>query len=163
MPLEIVLAVILVVLCLSGLVIWTRLVATNRRTIDVPRSELDQFFWGGIMCRYIITSGTLARLEFFDWGIRMRGIPISRWIVPVWEARYEELATAELVALPHSRIAVWFRVRGESSAGESSAGQPSAMAFLSERSSEILPLLETHGVRISRSVTQIRRVEELYQ
>jgi len=30
---------------------------------------------------------------------------ISRWIVPTWEARYDELAIAELVALPSSRIA----------------------------------------------------------
>jgi hypothetical protein len=153
MPLAIVLVVVLVVLCLSGIVIWARLAATNRRTIDVPAGELEQFFWGGVMCRYVITSGTLARLEFFDWGVRLRGIPISRWLVPTWEARYDELALVELVALQHSRIAVWLKVRG-------GAG---AIAFLSERSPEILPLLEKHGVQVSRTVIRIRRVEELYQ
>jgi hypothetical protein len=79
---------------------------------------------------------------------------ISSWIVPTWEARFDELAIAELVALPASRIAVWFRLRD---------GDPRAIAFLSERSQKILPLLERHGVPVNRSVTRIRRVDELYQ
>ena len=153
MPLELALVVLLVVLCASGLFMWTRLVAPNKRTIDAPDGELDQFFWGGLMCRHLIVSGTLARLEFFDWGVRLRGIAISRWIVPTWEAKYEELAIAELVALPQSRIAVWLRVPGE----------PTAVAFLSDRTSQILPVFEEHGVPVNRSVTRIRRVEELYK
>jgi len=36
-------------------------------------------------------------------------------------------------------------------------------AVLSGRSLEILPVLEKRGVRVSRSVTRIRRVEELYE
>jgi hypothetical protein len=106
-----------------------------------------------MMCRNLITSGNLARLEFFDWGVRIRGTAISRWIVPTWEARYEELAIAELVSLRHSRIAVWFRLRGD-------AG---GMAFLSYHSNEILPLLERHGVPVNRSLAQVRRVDELYR
>lgn len=153
MPLEIALVVLLVVLCVSGLFMWVRLVARNERTIDAPPGELEQFFWGGVMCRHLITSGTLARLEFFDWGVRLRGIPISRWIVPVWEAKYDELAIANLVALQQSRIAVWFKIRGE----------PTAIAFLSDRFSQIIPVLEEHGVQVNRSVTRIRRVEELYR
>jgi hypothetical protein len=152
-PLEIALVVLLLVLCLSGLFMWVRLVARNNRTIETPAGELEQFFWGGVMCRHLITSGTLARLEFFDWGVRLRGIPISRWIVPVWEAKYDELAIAGLVALPQSRLAVWLRLRGE----------PTAIAFLSDRTSQILPVLEEHGVQVNRSVTRIKRVEELYK
>jgi hypothetical protein len=152
-PFEIALVVLLLVLCVSAIFMWVRLVSANKRTIDAPASELEQFFWGGVMCRHLITSGSLARLEFFDWGVRLRGIPISRWVVPVWEARYDELAIAELVALPHSRIAVWLRLRGE----------PTAIAFLSDRTSQILPVFEEHGVSVSRSVTMIRRVEELYK
>jgi hypothetical protein len=100
-----------------------------------------------------MTSGPLARLEFFDWGVRLRGTMMSRWVVPTWEARYDEMAIAELVALPASRIAVCFRLRDD-------AG---VMAFLSDRSREILPLLQKHGVQVNRSVTAIRRVEELYK
>jgi hypothetical protein len=152
-PLVIALVVVLILLCVSGLFIWARLAASNTRIIGAPDSELEDFFWGGVMCRHVITSGSLARLEFYDWGIRLRGIPISRWIIPTWEARYEEMSIAELVALPQSRIAVWFRLRGDSA----------TIAFLCERSSQILPVLEKHGVPVNRAVTRIRRVEELYR
>ena len=152
MPL-IVLLVVLVVLA-GGLVAWTRLAATNsRRVADVPDGDLQELFRGGVMGKYVITSGPLVRLEFFDWGVRLRGTAFSRWVVPTWEARYDDLAIAELVTLPASRIAVWFRLRG---------GDKHMIGFLSYRSSEILPVLESHGVPVNRSVTRIRRVDELY-
>ena len=153
MQLAVVLVLVLVVLGIGGVVLWTRLAASNARVIDAPAGEPDTLFRGGVMGRHIITSGSLVRLEFFDWGLRLRGIAVSRWLVPTWEARYDELAIAELVSLPASRIAVWLRLRGE----------PAAIGFLSDRSNAILPLLEARGVPVNRSVTQIRRVEELYQ
>ena len=153
MLVDIVVVVVLALAVAAGLGFWIRRVASCGRTIDVPAGEFHQVFWGGVMCRNLITSGTLARLEFFDWGVRIRGIAVSRWIVPTWEARYEELAIAELVSLRYSRIAVWFRLRGD-------AG---GMAFLSYHSNEILPLLEQRGVPVNRSVAQIRRAEELYR
>ena len=104
------------------------------------------------MCKHLITSGSLATLELFDWGVRVRGIVISRWVVPTWEARYEDLAIAELVTLPWSRIAVWFQLRGEAD----------GMAFLSDRSGDILRALEGHEVPVNRSVARIKRVAELY-
>ena len=133
---------------------WARLAASNARAIDVPEGEAEDFFRGDVMCRYVITSGSLARLEFFGWGVRLHGTLISRWIVPTWEARYDELAIAELVALPASRIGVCFRLRGD---------EPQPIAFLSDRSSAILPDLEKHGVAVNRSVTSIRRVREIYE
>jgi hypothetical protein len=145
--------VVAVLAAVGGLGFWIRRAASCGRTIDVPPGEFHQVFWGGVMCRNLITSGTLARLEFFDWGVRIRGIAVSRWIVPTWEARYEELAIAELVSLRYSRIAVWFRLRGD-------AG---GMAFLSYHSNEILPLLEQRGVPVNRSLAQVKRVEELYR
>jgi hypothetical protein len=151
--LAVVLFLVLVVLCIGGVVMWTRLAASNARVINAPAGEPDTLFRGGVMCRHVITSGSLVRLEFFDWGLRLRGIAVSRWLVPTWEARYEELAIAELVSLPASRIAVWLRLRGE----------PAAIGFLSDRSSAILPLLEARGVPVNRALTRVRRVEELYQ
>ncbi len=111
MHFEVILIVLLVVMCIAGLVMWTRLAASNKRTTDAPAGEPEEVFRGGIMCRYVVTSGSLVRLELFDWGIRLRGTPISRWVVPTWEARYDELAIAELVALPASRIAAPTAVR----------------------------------------------------
>jgi hypothetical protein len=151
--LVVIVVVVLALAVAAGLTIWIRRAAACGRTIDVQAGEPDRVFWGGVMCRGLITSGTLARLEFFDWGVRIRGTVVSRWIVPTWEARYEELAIAELVSLHWSRIAVWFRLRGD-------AG---GMAFLSDHSSEILPLLERRGVPVNRSLSQIRRAEELYR
>jgi len=153
-PLVFVLVIVLVVLCVAGVVMWTRLAASNVRIIDAPAGELRDLFRGGVMARHVITSGSLVRLEFFDWGIRLRGIAISSWIVPTWEARYDELAIAELVALPASRIAVSFRLRGS---------DPRVIAFLSDHNQRVLGALEDHGVPVNRSLTKIRRVEELYQ
>ena len=153
MPLVVVLFLVLLLLCAGGIVIWTRLAAANTRRIDRPEGDFEEFFWGGVMCRHVVTSGSLARLEFFDWGVRLRGIPISRWIVPTWEARYDELAVTELVSLPYSRVAVWLRIRGEHD----------AIAFLCDRYTSVLGSFEKHGVTTDTSVTQIRKVEELYQ
>ena len=153
MSLQIALAVLLVLLCVGGIVLWARLAAASARTIEVPAGEPGRLFRGGVMCRHLITSGSLARLELYDWGVRLHGTMISRWIVPTWEARYDELAIAELAALPASRIAVWLRLRGDGG----------AIGFLSDHSQQILPLLAGHGVPVNRSVIRIRRVEELYR
>src|SRR6266700_2619142 len=147
------LVVLLVLLWAGGLVLWNRLAATCARRIDAPAGHLEDLIYGGVMCRWVMTSGGLVRLELFDWGIRLHGITISRWIVPTWEARYDELAIAELVALPASRIAVSLRLRGS---------DPRVIAFLSDHSQRVLRALEDHGVQVNRSLTRIRRVEELY-
>src|SRR5579859_7072668 len=133
---------------------WSRLARSNARIIGAPEAELRQLFRGGVMARHIITSGPLVRLELFDWGIRLRGAAISRWVVPTWEARYDDLAIAELVALPASRIAVCFRPRGS---------DPRIIAFLSDHSQQVIRALESHGVTVNRAVTHIRRVDELYR
>jgi hypothetical protein len=153
--LAIALIVVLAVLAGGGIAVWTRLAATNARHLDeaAPDDDPRELFRGGVMGKHLITSGTLVRLEFFDWGIRLRGTAISRWAVPTWEARYDELAIAELVRLPASRIAVWFRLRG---------GDPHMIGFLSDRSSEVVRLLEHHDVPVNRAVATIRSVDELY-
>jgi hypothetical protein len=153
-PLVILLVALLVIVAAAGLFVWIRRAKSCGRTIGVPAGESDQRFYGGVMCRHLITSGMLVRLDFFDWGVRLRGIVLlSRWLVPTWEARYEELAIGKRVAMQHSRIAVWFKLRNA----------PDGIAFLSTSSEEILRLLERRGVPVNRSVAQIKRVEELYR
>jgi hypothetical protein len=151
--LPIVLFAVLAVMCAAGIVMWVRLASSNQRIIEAPEGRLEMLFRGGVMARHIITSGTMVRLEFLDWGVRLRGSMISSWVVPTWEAKYDELAVAKLVALPASRIAVWFRLRGESG----------GIAFLSESSKLILAELSKHGVAVDRSLIRIKRVEELYR
>lgn len=146
------LVAVLVVLGIAGLVIWLRRAASCARIIDAPASEPSLVFTGDIMCRYVVTSGSFARLEFHDWGVRIRAIAATRWLVPTWEARYSELALTELVT-SRSRVAVWLRLRGE-------AG---GCGFLSARSSQdVLTELAKHGVQVSRAAAEFRRVAELY-
>jgi hypothetical protein len=150
-PVVILLVVVVVLVILVGLATWVRRARSSARIIEAPAGEEKNIFHGGIMCKNLTTSGTMVRLEIFDWGVRIRGIKLVRWVVPTWEARYDELAIAELVATPFSRIAVWLRLRGE----------PDGMGFLSERSQEILRILEAHEVPVNRALAKIKRVDEL--
>jgi hypothetical protein len=145
---------LLVVVGVMGVATLMRRARACQRIIDpaAPAGETELVCYGGVMCRGMMTSGLLVRLDLLDWGVRIRGIPISRWLVPRWEARYAELAIAELVVTPFSRIAVWFRVQGE----------PGGMGFLSERSRDILDGLQKHEVLVNRSVQQIQSAEDLY-
>ncbi len=151
--LVVILVVVAIVIALGGLGAWIRRARSCRRIIDAPAGEAQAVFHGGIMCKSLITSGLLVQMELHPWGVRIRGISPARWVVPTWEARYEELAVAELVASPFSRIAVWLRLRAQSD----------GMGFLCQRSEEILGLLEKHEVPVNRSVRKFKRVDELYQ
>lgn len=152
MPLVILLIVVLVLGGIVGLTVWIRRTASCGRTTDAPAGELTKSFTGDVMCRSAITNGGLARLEFFDWGVRLRGVTVSRWLVPTWEARYDELGLAELVKLPFSRIAVWLRVRGE-------AG---GIGFLTHYNQEILRELAARDVQVNRTIAEVRNTAELY-
>lgn len=145
---------LLVVVGVMGVATLIRRARACQRIIvpAAPAGETELVCYGGVMCRGLMTSGMLVRLDLLDWGVRMRGIPLSRWLVPRWEARYDELAIAELVVTPFSRIAVWFRVQGETG----------GMGFLTERSRDILNGLEKHDVLVNRSVQHIRSAEEMY-
>ena len=152
MPVVILLVVVLALAAIVGLTVWIRRKVSCGRTADAPAGELARSFTGDVMCRSAITSGGLARLEFFDWGVRLRGILVSRWIVPTWEARYDELDLAELVKLRFSRIAVWFRVRGE----------PGGIGFLTSFSQDVLRELAARDVQVNRAISEVRSTAELY-
>jgi hypothetical protein len=147
------LVVALAVVGVAGLVTWIRRARSCARSIDAPAGEPNRVFTGDVLCRHSLMSGSLARLEFFDWGVRLHGIAISRWIVPTWEARYEDLAIAELVTLRFSRFAVWLRLRG----------QTDGIGFLTNWSKDIFRELEKHDVPLNRSVVTVTRAEELYR
>ena len=152
MPVGTLLIVVLALAAIVGLTVWIRRTMSCGRTADAPSGDLARIYNGDVMCRSAIFSGGLARLEFFDWGVRLRGIAVSRWIVPTWEARYDELAMAELVKLRFSRIAVWFKVRGE-------AG---GIGFLTNFSKEILRELAARDVPVNQAITEVRSTAELY-
>jgi len=147
------LVVALAVIGLAGLVTWIRRARSCARIIDAPAGEPIRVFTGDVLCRHALMSGSLARLEFFDWGVRLHGIAISRWIVPTWEARYDDLAIAELVTLRFSRFAVWLQLRG----------QADGIGFLTHFSKDIFRELEKHDVSLNRSVITVTRAEELYR
>jgi hypothetical protein len=151
-PLVILLIVVLALAAIVGLTAWIRRRTSCGRRADAPVGELARSFTGDVMCRSGITSGGLARLEFFDWGVRLRGVIVSRWLVPTWEARYDELGLAELVKLPFSRIAVWLRVRGE----------PGGIGFLTYFSQDILRELAARDVQVDRTIAEVRNTAELY-
>jgi hypothetical protein len=153
---EVVVSLIIVLVCLAAVWLWSRQAASrNERVIGAPAGapEPGGLFRGGMMGRLVLTSGTLVRLEFFDWGVRLNGARLVRWVIPTWEARYDDLAVAELITLPHSRITVWLRLRED-------AG---AIGFLTTDHQEILARLRDRGVPVNRVVTQVKRVEELYR
>lgn len=147
------LVVVLAVVVIAGLVTWIRRAKSAARIINAPDGESDRVFPGDMLTRTTIMSGSMARLEFFDWGVRLHGIAISRWVVPTWEARYEELAIAELVTLRFSRFAVWLRLRGTTD----------GIGFLTHWSRDILREFEKHDVPVNRSVIKVTRAEELYR
>ncbi len=148
----VILIVVVIIVIAAGLITWVRRARSCARIINVPEGHEEKLYFGGILCKNLTTSGSMVKLEMFDWGVRIRGIAPVRWVVPTWEARYEELAIAELVASPYSRIAVWLRLRGEAD----------GMGFLSNYGQEILRVLEKHEVPVNRALARIKRVDDLY-
>jgi hypothetical protein len=149
----VVILIVVVILAIgAGLARWIVRARSSARTIEAPDGQLEDVFYGGIMSRHLTTSGLLVRFEMFDWGVRISGTAVARWLVPTWEARYDELAVAELVTSPFSRIAVWLRLRGDEG----------GVGFLSTDSRPILHGLRAHQVPVNRAVAQVKRVEDLY-
>ena len=147
----VILIVVVAVIVAIALATWTKRARASTRKIGAPADQPERKLYGDVLCRSLMTSGSFARLEVHDWGVRLRGVTMARWIVPTWEARYEELAIAEVVA-SQSRLGVWLKLKG-------GAG---GIGFLTSNSEEATRALEAHGVQVNRSVLQIRQVADLY-
>lgn len=114
--------------------------------IGVPGGPSERSFTGGLWSAAGSVVWPLARLELADWGFRVRGnVPGLRWLVPVREARYTELAGAQLVWAPIASRGVYLQA----------AGEADSFVFWTRQSSEILDHLQIRGVPTDRSVTRL--------
>ena len=126
---------------------FRRLLAESGRPATMPDTVLEASFRGGLASAYVHASGGLVRLEFFDWGIRLRAASrLWRRLIPVWEARYEDLATVQLI-----QTIGGYGVRLESGAG---AG---ALVFWVRRYDEVMDRLANHQVPVDRKMKSLKR------
>lgn len=117
----------------------------------IPGIGPERTFVGGVWSRGMNAIWPMARMEFWDWGIRVRGsFRGIRWLVPVWEARYEGLS-AQLVAASLASRGILVR-----------AGEADPVVFWTRRGGEIGDLLQMHGVPVDRSGARLSWGANLY-
>jgi hypothetical protein len=121
-----------------GVLMQRRSARRLTRTVQEPRSPLLATFRGSMRSRQA-ASGAAARLEFFDWGIRVRSTRPFRSLLPAFEVRYNELTDAQLVS-SRSRRGIRFR----------SDCLPEPVTFTSQGTEQIVSLLQLRGVPINR-------------
>jgi hypothetical protein len=142
--------VVLAVLIIAGVfavpasvvgVRWIRhLFAASAREIAMPDTTLKMAFLGGLRSGSVNATWPLVRLECFDWGIRLRGSARPwRRLTPTWEARYEDLATVQLVSSMSTGIRF------------AATGRTDAVVFWTFKSSEIMDHLDARGAPVDRS------------
>ena len=104
----------------------------------------------------------LARLEFFGWGIRVRGKVLLRRLLPTWEARFEELSSARPLSAPLGRQGMYFVARNVPTGSRSrDGGLGDRIVFWTRPRAEIVVRLEQFGVRADFSEVRIRRSWEI--
>jgi hypothetical protein len=126
---------------------FRRLLAESGWPAMMPDTVLEASFRGGLASAYVHASGGLVRLEFFDWGIRLRATGrLWQRLIPRWEARYEDLATVQLI-----QTIGGYGVRVESSA------RAGALVFWTGRYEEIMDRLADHEVPVDRKGKSLKR------
>jgi hypothetical protein len=139
-----------VIIIASAFLFKRREAVRDSRRIGVPDARRTATFRGGLQTwkKINVGKGSMdmeeVRLEFFDWGIRLRGVGIMRPVVPVREAQYEELTEARLVTA-HKKQGVRLHA----------AGIADAMIFWTRQDSNVLDRLEEHAVSVDRAADQV--------
>lgn len=104
---------------------------------------------GGLRTRTVRASLGTAKLELFEWGIRVRGRGLWRVMLPTWEARYRELTKAQMIRWPIANPGVLM----------STDGSAVPIVFVTWHGREVLDALEARGVPVDHSVSRLRQYE----
>lgn len=145
----IVFAVISIVGAVNGAIFFRRAAAGSSRALAMPATPPLASWGGGLRTRTLSGSSGTARLELFDWGVRVRTSGLFGWLGLSWEVRYSELVQARLITYPIANRGVLLRTDGSAA----------PLAFTTFRGPEILDQLAAHGVAVDRSVTSLRRAD----
>ena len=132
----------------SVFLLFRRRAVRNTRRIGAPGARRTARFRGGMWWPGRINANTgTVWLEFFDWGIRLRGaggligLGFARLGIPVLELRYQELAEARLVQAPTHR---GVRLRTD----DDGVGE---VLFWTLRGPAVLDHLQEHAVPVERA------------
>lgn len=117
-----------------------RAAKSSRGILPSPGQAAEGKFAGGVMSRTLNATGELARLELFGWGLQVRGATLVTWLIPTWQARYQEIASAQLVAVRAASSSVRLQL--------CDGGDP--VIFLTRQGAKILDQLEMRGVPVDR-------------
>ncbi len=104
---------------------------------------------GGLRTRMVNATAGTAKLELFEWGLRISGRGLWRVVAPIWEARYQELTNAQAVRWPIANPGVLMRTDGSAV----------PIVFVTHRGREVLDALEARGVPVNRSVARLRQAD----
>ena len=121
------------------------------RTLGMPDTPVIAVWEGGLRTSMINSTAPTAYLELFDWGVRVHGRGLWRWLLPTWEVRYAELSMAQLIEFPIANSGVLMRTSGPI--------VPLVFVARLHRSCEVLDQLEVQGVPVDWSVTRLRRID----
>lgn len=119
----------------------------SSRVLGMPSSVPEKAFLGASSSR------PSAQLEFFDWGLRLSSGPHPfNGLTPIWEARYEELESAQLASSIYkdSGVRLAMRIIEDS------------VIFWSRQSAEVLDHLHAHGVVVERHPRKLWQEPDTY-
>lgn len=107
----------------------------------------ERAFIGGLWSASGSAIWPLARLELFGWGIGVRSSTrVLGWLVPAWDARYEDIGGAQRIFVPIANRGV--HIRALTAAGP--------IVFWTRRGADILDHLQLHGVPVDWAVGRVR-------
>ena len=126
------------------------------RVLGMPQTPPESAYLGSALTATVNVGWPLARLELFEWGIRLgasaRPVALLPLSIPTWEARYEELVTVR-------------SVRGIVSSGLrfAVADKTDAVVFWSFQWLKILDRLEAAGAKVDRSPVPLKQAGGVYK